>query len=356
MADWVKLNVGGTVFVTSLATLTSKPESVLGKMFQPGSTIPPAAKAEDGVYLIDACPLAFGVVLNYLRHNSLILTGGITAKEVLPVANYFGLEDLVSLLQNEMDEEEIKNEEASSEKYHVKETMNEILETLKEVKKQEMYHLSALNGIEGELRLMKDIIRGPNRLIVEDAKNDDNSVVALSLTKMKELQLFRGDTVLMKGEEGKKSVCIVLSDDTVSDEKIRMNRVVRKNLRVSLGDVVAIQCCHDIQYGKSVLVLPTDDSVEGLPGNWFEVFLKPYFLEAYRPVHKGDTFIVPGGWEFKVVETDPSPYCIVAPSTVIHCEGEQFPEKNCVARVWRGPLLVAAGLTLATVAAVIARK
>ena len=68
MANWVKLNVGGTVFVTSLATLTSKPESVLGKMFQPGSTIPPAAKAEDGVYLIDACPLAFGVVLNYLRY------------------------------------------------------------------------------------------------------------------------------------------------------------------------------------------------------------------------------------------------------------------------------------------------
>jgi hypothetical protein len=26
--------------------------------------------------------------------------------------------------------------------------------------------------------------------------------------------------------------------------------------------------------------------------------------------------------EFKVVETDPSPYCIVAPDTVIHYEGE----------------------------------
>jgi len=26
--------------------------------------------------------------------------------------------------------------------------------------------------------------------------------------------------------------------------------------------------------------------------------------------------------EFKVVETDPSPYCVVAPETVIHCEGE----------------------------------
>merc|ERR1712050_602413 len=165
----------------------------------------------------------------------------------------------------------------------------------------------------------------PNRLIVEDAVNDDNSVVALSLAKMDELQLFRGDTVLLKGKKRKEIVCIVLSDDTVSDEKIRMNRVVRNNLRLRLGDVVAIQSCPDVKYGKRIHVLPIDDSVEGLTGNWFEVYLKPYFLEAYRPIHKGDTFIVRGGMravEFKVVETDPSPYCIVAPDTVIHCEGE----------------------------------
>ena len=59
--------------------------------------------------------------------------------------------------------------------------------------------------------------------------------------------------------------------------------------------------------------------------NLFDVFLKPYFLEAYRPIRKGDIFLVRGGMravEFKVIETDPSPYCIVAPDTVIHCEGE----------------------------------
>merc|ERR1711892_711948 len=165
----------------------------------------------------------------------------------------------------------------------------------------------------------------PNRLIVEDAVNDDNSVVALSLAKMDELQLFRGDTVLLKGKKRKESVCIVLSDDTVGDEKIRMNRVVRNNLRLRLGDVVAIQSCPDVKYGKRIHVLPIDDSVEGLTGNWFEVYLKPYFLEAYRPVHKDDTFIVRGGMravEFKIVEADPSPYCVVAPDTVIHCEGE----------------------------------
>merc|ERR1711920_43473 len=47
--------------------------------------------------------------------------------------------------------------------------------------------------------------------------------------------------------------------------------------------------------------------------------------EAYRPVKKGDLFLVRQAMhpvEFKVVETDPSPVCIVAPDTVIHCEGE----------------------------------
>ena len=32
--------------------------------------------------------------------------------------------------------------------------------------------------------------------------------------------------------------------------------------------------------------------------------------------------------EFKVVETDPSPYCIVAPDTVIHCEGDPIPRED----------------------------
>ena len=40
---------------------------------------------------------------------------------------------------------------------------------------------------------------------------------------------------------------------------------------------------------------------------------------------QGDTFLVRGGMrsvEFKVVETDPADYCIVAPDTEIFCEGE----------------------------------
>ncbi|KHN87956.1 Transitional endoplasmic reticulum ATPase -like protein 2 [Toxocara canis] len=172
--------------------------------------------------------------------------------------------------------------------------------------------------------ILKDKVK-PNRLLVDQSVNDDNSVVALSQAKMDELNLFRGDTVLLKGKKRKETVCIVLSDDTCPNDKIRMNRVVRNNLRVRLGDVVSVSAAPNIGYGKRVHVLPIDDTVAGLTGNLFEVFLKPYFVESYRPLHKGDLFSINAAMrnvEFKVVETDPSPSCIVAPDTVIHCDGE----------------------------------
>ena len=67
--------------------------------------------------------------------------------------------------------------------------------------------------------------KAPNRLVVDDAQNDDNSVVCLSAAKMEELQLFRGDTVLLKGKKGKDTICIVLSSEDTEDSNIRMNKV-----------------------------------------------------------------------------------------------------------------------------------
>jgi len=173
--------------------------------------------------------------------------------------------------------------------------------------------------------------RSPNRLLVDEATNDDNSVIALSTEKMEELQLFRGDTVLIKGKKGHETVCIVLTDETCDGANVRMNKVVRKNLRVRLGDLVTVNACGDVPYGKRVHVLPLDDTIEGVTGNLFDVYLKPYFLEAYRPVRKGDLFLVRQAMhpvEFKVVETDPAPQCIVAPDTVIHCEGEPIKRED----------------------------
>ncbi|KAI8162118.1 cell division control protein cdc48 [Colletotrichum sp. SAR 10_71] len=165
----------------------------------------------------------------------------------------------------------------------------------------------------------------PNQLMVTDAVNDDNSIIALSENTMEALQLFRGDTVLVRGKKRKDTVLIVLADDELDDGSARINRVVRHNLRVKHGDMITIHPCPDIKYAKRIAVLPIADTVEGITGSLFDVFLAPYFREAYRPVRQGDLFIVRGGMrqvEFKVVEVDPPEYGIVAQDTVIHCEGE----------------------------------
>jgi transitional endoplasmic reticulum ATPase len=70
-----------------------------------------------------------------------------------------------------------------------------------------------------------------------------------------------------------------------------------------------------------------------LLGNLFDLYLKSYFIEAYRPVRKGDTFLVRGGFrpvEFKVMEIDPSTeeFCLVSPETTIHCDGEPLKRED----------------------------
>jgi hypothetical protein len=54
----------------------------------------------------------------------------------------------------------------------------------------------------------------------------------------------------LQGKKRKDTVCIVLSDESTDESKIRINKVVRKNLRVRLGDIVSVhQVC--MFYGKA---------------------------------------------------------------------------------------------------------
>lgn len=58
---------------------------------------------------------------------------------------------------------------------------------------------------------------------------------------------------------------------------------------------------------KSVSVAAFADTVEGLEGNKFEVFLKPYFKDNFRPLKLGDKFIARGGMravEYKVIRIE----------------------------------------------------
>lgn len=43
---------------------------------------------------------------------------------------------------------------------------------------------------------------------------------------------------MIKGKKRHETLCIVLPDPKLTDDKIRMNKVVRKNLRVRLGGII----------------------------------------------------------------------------------------------------------------------
>jgi len=178
--------------------------------------------------------------------------------------------------------------------------------------------------------------------MVDEAKTDDNSVVEMTQAKMDELKVYKGDTVILRGnfsiptlgKKRKTSIAIALITDSKDDmpaDKIRMNKVLRKNLRVHLGDIVTVKPCPDIPNGTRVHILPMEDTIEGITGNLTQTYLLPYFKDAYRPVKKGDIHLVRGPFrsiEFKIVETEPGEQCIVAPTTLVFDEGEPIKRED----------------------------
>jgi transitional endoplasmic reticulum ATPase len=96
-----------------------------------------------------------------------------------------------------------------------------------------------------------------------------------------------------------------------------------------LGDIASISPLPDVKFAKSVTVLPFKESIEGLAGDVYEVFLKGYFSNL-PPLRKGDNFIARGGMravEFKVTDIEGEDgedmeYCIVGEKTEVHCDGE----------------------------------
>ena len=67
MSDWIRCNVGGTIFETTRTTLTS------AKMFDVNSKLPPASTSEDGTFRLGASSRAFTVILDWLLFKRVIL-------------------------------------------------------------------------------------------------------------------------------------------------------------------------------------------------------------------------------------------------------------------------------------------
>lgn len=60
--------------------------------------------------------------------------------------------------------------------------------------------------------------------MVDEALNDDNSVVYLAEGTLEKLGLFRSDTVLLKGKKRRETISVVLTSEDCDESKIRMNK------------------------------------------------------------------------------------------------------------------------------------
>ena len=173
--------------------------------------------------------------------------------------------------------------------------------------------------------------RAPNRLICDEARNDDNSIVCMNEAKLKELKIFNGDPVILKGKRRNETLAIAVRDNTVPVDKMGINKIVRQNLRVRIGDIVNVRSAPQVPNLKKIHILPYADSIEGLTGNLTQAYLQPYFRDANRPLYKGNTFVVRGNFrpvEFKVVATEPSDFGIVAADTVLFTDGEPIKRED----------------------------
>jgi len=94
----VKVNVGGTIYMTQLGTLRAHPGSILATMFTPPYGV--HQDARDGSFFLDRNGSCFGAILDYLRTGTLVVPRDPTEYVVLRrEVHFYGLPIAVKLPQ-----------------------------------------------------------------------------------------------------------------------------------------------------------------------------------------------------------------------------------------------------------------
>nr|XP_038021146.1 BTB/POZ domain-containing protein KCTD17 isoform X1 [Anas platyrhynchos] len=103
-AKWVRLNVGGTVFLTTRQTLCREQKSFLCRLCQ-GEELQ-SDRDETGAYLIDRDPTYFGPILNFLRHGKLVLDKDMAEEGVLEEAEFYNIGPLIRMIKDRLEEKD----------------------------------------------------------------------------------------------------------------------------------------------------------------------------------------------------------------------------------------------------------
>ncbi|KAM6898284.1 BTB/POZ domain-containing protein KCTD5 isoform 1-T1 [Lycodopsis pacificus] len=103
---WVRLNVGGTVFLTTRQTLLKEQTSFLYRLCQQQDLH--SDTDDSGAYVIDRDPTYFGPILNYLRHGKLVYNKELAEEGVLEEAEFYNIAPLIKLIKERIVERDSK--------------------------------------------------------------------------------------------------------------------------------------------------------------------------------------------------------------------------------------------------------
>ena len=84
---------------------------------------------------------------------------------------------------------------------------------------------------------------------------------------MKELKIFNGDPIFVKGKRRNRTLLIAVKDNRLSNGKIAINKVVRGNLKVKVGDLSTVNPAETVPDLTKIHILPYEDTIEGLTGD-----------------------------------------------------------------------------------------
>jgi hypothetical protein len=143
--------------------------------------------------------------------------------------------------------------------------------------------------------------------------------VSISRKVMNELELVPGDVIEIAGK--KITHALVWPSKYDKDKTIiRMDRTIRKNARVSLGDIVTIRPAK-LKQATRIILAPLNQSIPPALIPYIKIELKEKQFYSPRPVTKGDiiniSICIVGVFSFGVISVTPDPAGIVTDSTEI---------------------------------------
>uniref|UniRef100_A0A6A7FS10 BTB/POZ domain-containing protein KCTD5-like n=2 Tax=Hirondellea gigas TaxID=1518452 RepID=A0A6A7FS10_9CRUS len=118
--EWIRLNVGGTSFLTTRTTLCKDPNSLFCKLINEDmSDMVTDGKDEKGAIMIDRDPTYFVPILNFLRHGKMVINKDLAEEGVLEEAEFYNVTGMISLVKERLRERESERRERPQGKKHM---------------------------------------------------------------------------------------------------------------------------------------------------------------------------------------------------------------------------------------------